>query len=101
MITSLELAISGASHELGLPSELVEKVYKAYWLAIKQVIQTLPLKEDLTEEDFSKLRASVNVPSLGKLYSSYDRVQGVKRRFKYLQQIKNNDQNKETQADVY
>lgn len=35
MITSLELAISGASHELGLPSELVEKVYKAYWLAVK------------------------------------------------------------------
>lgn len=35
MITSLELAISGASRELGLPSELVEKVYKAYWLAVK------------------------------------------------------------------
>lgn len=34
-MTTLELAISGASHELGLPSELVEKVYRAYWLAIK------------------------------------------------------------------
>lgn len=34
-MTSLELAISGASHELGIPSELVGKVYRAYWLAIK------------------------------------------------------------------
>lgn len=100
-MTALELAISGASHELGLPSELVGKVYRAYWLAIKQTIQALPLKEDLTEEDFSELRTSINVPSLGKLYSSYDRVQGVKRRFKYLQQIKDNAKDKETKTDVY
>ena len=100
-MTALDLAISGASHRLGLPSEIVGKVYRAYWLALKQVVQALPLKEDLTDEDFSKLRTSFNIPSLGKLYSSYGRVQGVKRRFKYLQQIKNNAQNKETQADVY
>lgn len=100
-MTALDLAISVASHELGLPSEVVERVYRAYWLALKQVIQALPLKEDLTDEDFSKLRTSFNIPSLGKLYSSYDRVQGVKSRFKYLQQIKNNAQNKETQTDVY
>ena len=100
-MTALELAISGASHELGIPSELVWRVYRAYWLAIKQTIQSLPLKEDLIEDDFSKLRTSINIPSLGKLYSSYDRVQGVKRRFKYLQQIKNNDQNKEIKTDVH
>ena len=100
-MTALESAIAGASHKLGLPSELVGKVYRAYWLAIKQAIQALPLKEDLTEDDFSELRVSINIPSLGKLYSSYDRVQGVKKRFKYLQQIRSNDQNKETKTNVY
>ena len=100
-MTALELAIAGASHKLGLSSELVGKVYRAYWLAIKQAIQTLPLKEDLAEDDFSELRVSVNIPSLGKLYSSYDRVQGVKKRFKYLQQIKDNAKNKETKTDVH
>ena len=100
-MTALELAISGTSCKLGIPSELVGKVYKAYWLAIKQMVQALPLKEELEQKDFSQLRTSINVPSLGKLYSNYDRVQGVKRRFKYLQQIKNNDQNKETEANVH
>lgn len=100
-MTVLELAISGASHELGIPSETVERIYRAYWLAIKQTIQALPLKENLTEEEFSKLRTSFNIPSLGKLSSSYDRVQGVKRRFNYLQQIKNNAKDKETEADVH
>ena len=100
-MTALDLAISVASHKLGLPSEIVGKVYRAYWLALKQVVQALPLKEDLTDEDFSKLRTSFNIPSLGKLYSSYDRVQGVKKRFKYLQQIKDNAKNKETETDVH
>lgn len=46
-MTSVEFAILKTSHELGFPSELVGKVYKAYWLAIKQMVQALPLKEEL------------------------------------------------------
>lgn len=34
-MTALDLAISVASHKLGLPSEIVGKVYRAYWLALK------------------------------------------------------------------
>lgn len=99
-MTALELAISEASKELNIPSELVGKTYRAYWLAIKQAIQALPLKEDLTKEEFSKLRTSVNIPSLGKMSVTWDKYQGVKKRFKYLQQIRKHDQNKEAEADV-
>jgi hypothetical protein len=38
MKTSLDIAIEKASHELNIPSELVESVYKAYWLVIRQAI---------------------------------------------------------------
>lgn len=100
-MTTLDLATSITSNKLCLPSKLVEKVYRAYWFAIKQHIQALPFKEDITEEDFLKLDASINIPSLGKLYSNYDRIKGVKKRFEYLQQIKNNAQNKETKTDVH
>lgn len=87
-MTSVEFAILKTSHELGFPSEIVGKVYRAYWLALKQVVQALPLKEDLTEENFSKLRTSFNIPSLGKMFVTFDRYQGVKRRFQYLSQIR-------------
>lgn len=100
-MTTLELAISKASHELGIPSELVQKVYRAYWLAIKQVVQALPFKQGLTEEEFHKLRTSVNIPSLGKIFVTWDRYQGVKRRFKYIQQIRNNAKYKEIKTDVH
>lgn len=88
-MTPIQSAILNASKELELPLELVQKVYRAYWLAIKQYIQALPLKENLDKENFCKLTTSINVPSLGKLYTTYDKIQGVRKRFEYLQKIRN------------
>lgn len=98
-MTSIEFAIKEASKQVGLPVELVDKVYKAYWKAIRDYIQSLDVK-DISESEFSSLRTSFNIPSLGKLYTNFSRVQGVKSRFEYLQKIKNNDFNKEIKADV-
>ena len=70
--------ITQISKELSLPYKVVDKVYKSYWRFIRDTIQNLPLKENLTEEDFQKLRTNFNIPSLGKLSCTYDRVKGVK-----------------------
>lgn len=80
--------IDKVSEELDLPRELVNKTYKAFWLFINQSIQSLPLKEDLSGEDFAKLRTNFNIPSLGKLSCTYDRMLGVKKRYKILKQIR-------------
>lgn len=44
--------ITQISKELSLPYKVVDKVYKSYWRFIRDTIQNLPLKENLTEEDF-------------------------------------------------
>ena len=80
--------IAKVSEELNLPKELVDRTYKAYWLSIKQHIQSLPLKEDINEEDFTKLRTNFNIGSLGKLTCTYDRMLGVKKRFNFIKQIR-------------
>lgn len=80
--------IEKVSKELGLPEELVDRTYKAYWLHIKNYIQTLPLKEDISEEDFNKLQTNINVPSLGKFTCTYDRMLGVKKRFELIKKIR-------------
>ena len=66
------------SKELNLPFRVVDKVYKSYWKSIRDTIQELPLKDDISEEEFQKLRTNFNIPSLGKLTCTYDRVKGVK-----------------------
>lgn len=80
--------VGKVSEELNLPREVVDKTYKAYWLFIKHHIQSLPLKENLNEEDFAKLRTNFNIPSLGKLHCTYDRMIGMKERLKFIKQIR-------------
>lgn len=80
--------VGKVSRELNLPREVVDKIYKAYWLFIKNHIQSLPLKENLNEEDFAKLRTNFNISSLGKLNCTYDRMLGMKKRYKLIKQIR-------------
>lgn len=82
--------IDKVSKELNISKTLVDKTYKAYWFFIKNHIQSLPLKENLNEEDFTKLKTNFNIPSLGKLTCTYDRVMGVKKKFKYIKSLREN-----------
>ena len=76
------------SKELNLPFRVVDKVYKSYWKSIRDTIQELPLKDDISEEEFQKLRTNFNIPSLGKLTCTYDRVKGVKQKYKYIRNLR-------------
>ena len=83
--------ISKVSQEMGLLPEVVDTAYKSYWKFIKQTIQSLPLKENLNEEDFAKLRTNFNIGSLGKLCVTYKHYIGIKKRFEYLRKIRDNE----------
>ena len=80
--------VGKVSRELNLPREVVDKTYKAYWLFIKNHIQSLPLKENLNEKDFAKLRTNFNITSLGKLCVTWDRLIGCKRRFEIIKKLR-------------
>lgn len=80
--------INTVSKDLNIPKEVVDLAYKSYWKFIKQTIQKLPLKENINEEDFSKLRTNFNIPSLGKMVCTFDRMIGVKKRYNYIKKLK-------------
>ena len=82
--------ISQVSKELDIPVEVVDKAYRSSFEFIKNKIQSLPLKEDINEEEFSKLRTNFNIPSLGKLVCTFDRMVGVKKRFNYIKKLREN-----------
>ena len=68
------------AEELNLPQDVVLKSYKAYWKFIRHTIEELPLKEDMDEGAFDKLRPNFNIPNLGKLVCPYDRYIGQKKK---------------------
>lgn len=80
--------ISIVSEELDLPKELVENTYKAYWNFIRATIEELPLKTELTQAEYSNLRTSINIPSLGKLNCTYNRYIGIRNRFNIINKIR-------------
>lgn len=80
--------IKNVSKDIGIPIEIVDKVYKAFWLYIRNSVQELPLKEELTETEFLSLRPNINIPSLGKFTCTYDRYKGVKEKFNYIKTLK-------------
>lgn len=97
---SLEDIIKEVSKELSLPEDVVTKAYMSFWEFIRNSIQELPLKEDLTEEEFNKLKVNYNIPSIGKLYLTYPRYRALKDRSKYFKSLQNDYNNKENQTIV-
>ena len=75
--------VNKLSKELGLPEEVIVNTYKSYWLAIKELVEQIPLKEDYSQEEFSRLRTCFNIPSLGKLYCTYDDYVRAKNKYNY------------------
>ena len=80
--------ITQVSKNLNLPVNVVDKVYKSYWKFIRTTIQELPIKETMSEEDFKQLRTNFNIPSLGKLSCTYDRLRRVRERYKYIKNLR-------------
>lgn len=81
-------AIKQVAIELELPPQVVKEAYESYWTYIRNNIKALPLKEDLSKEDFDVLRTNFNIPSIGKLSCTYDRMVRVKQGFGYLKKLR-------------
>ncbi len=98
-MTYIEI-INKVSKDTGISVEVVDKAYKALWLYIRNSIQELPLKGELTETEFLTLRPNFNIPSLGKLTCTYQRYLGVRDRFNYINKLRSNAKAKRDKTDV-
>ena len=76
------------SKRLGLSKDLVNKIYKAYWKSVKEHITSMPLKKDLSDEEFMELQPNVNIPSLGKFCVTLDRYKAMNKAFRNKTKIK-------------
>lgn len=90
ILPSLDIIAKEVAKKLDIPTQLVLDTYKAFWGYIKSNIVNLPLKEDLSEEDFNSLQRNFNLPYLGKFYCNYDSWLKAKNHLNY----KNNDRHK-------
>ena len=81
-------AIKQVSTELGLPPQVVKEAYESFWTFIRNNIKALPLKEDLSKEEFDKLRTNFNIPSIGKMSVTWERYLGKKKQWELLNSMR-------------
>ena len=81
-------AIKQVSTELGLPPQVVKEAYESFWTYIRNNIKALPLKEDLSKEEFDKLRTNFNIPSIGKMSVTWERYLGKKKQWELLNSMR-------------
>lgn len=79
-----EEIVSKVAASMGLNEKTVDRIYRAYWKAVKKHISTLPLKQDLSDNEFLQLQPNVNIPSIGKLYVTLDRYKKLKKKYQKL-----------------
>lgn len=91
---TLDEMISKVAREQNLPVRTVEKIYKSYWKAVREYICSLPLKEDLSDDEFMQLQPNINIPSIGKLHVTLDRYRNMKKMYK-IKTEQNNATHKE------
>lgn len=85
----IKAIVKKISEELNIPEKTVLFAYTNFWKFIKSKIEDLPLKEELTEEEFKQLQVSFNLPSLGKLSTNYHRVTGMNKKINNIKKKKN------------
>lgn len=83
------------SEELGVSERAIKEAYKGFFEFIRERVTSLPLKENLTEEEFNQLKTNFNIPSLGKLHCTYDRYLAVNSQSKYIKKLKEEYEDKE------
>ena len=98
MSNILDWATGQVAKELNISPALSQLIYKSYWKFIRSSISDLEL-DNITEEDFKKLTTNFNIPYIGKLYTSYDKIQKYNRRIKYLENVKVKRDKADVQSD--
>lgn len=81
------------AYQLGRTPQEIENIYKAYWKCIKYHIERLPLKTDMTEEEFKKMKTSFSLKFLGKIACTYDKFKKVKKNLKRHESTSKNKTN--------
>ena len=58
-------------------------------------VTNLPLKENLNKNAFDRLKVNINIPSIGKLYCTWDKYKAIKKRYKNIIELYHDTNNKE------
>lgn len=85
--------------DLGVNEDVVKDVFVTTWNFIKEKIGDLPLTEEISEDDFNKMKTAFVLPGLGMLGCNYKFYR--KTRNKFLNEHKNDKDKRNKATEEY
>ena len=78
-----EIKAEEIADKYGIDVEIVMEIIKSPYDFIQKKTKELDFKNDLTREEFDKMKTNFNIPGIGKLYASfylYNEIQKKKKK---------------------
>lgn len=85
MNSILNWATEQVARELGISPTLAHLIYKSYWKFVRDSIKDIDI-DNMAKEDFSSITTNFTIPYIGKLYTSFDKVEKYRKKVKYLEE---------------
>jgi spore coat polysaccharide biosynthesis protein SpsF (cytidylyltransferase family) len=63
----------------------IEAVYESQWDFMVDTVEDIDF-DTVTEEDFKSLKTNFNIPTLGKFYTTFNKVKNVRRKSRELRE---------------
>lgn len=79
---------------------LVRKLYKAYWLFVKEKISQMEFGGNLSEEEFKKSRYSITVPHIGRLACTWRMYNEIRNDINHIKEIRKEEQNESEESET-
>lgn len=78
--------------ELKIPEEVVHVAYKSYWEFASDIFSKVDI--DLSEQELANQKLSINIPGIGKFYTSFEKIQNVNKKINIIRENKKHENKK-------
>ena len=77
---------------------LMEKLYRAYWLFVKEKILEMDFSRKLTEKEFEESKLSITIPHIGRLACTWKMYNEINNDLKRIKEIRKDNQDERDES---
>lgn len=79
---------------------LTEKLYRAYWLFVKEKILEMDFSRKLTEKEFEESKLSVTIPHIGRLACTWKMYNEINEDINHIKELRKEEQNESEESET-
>lgn len=79
---------------------LMEKLYRAYWLFVKEKILEMDFNRKLTEKEFEESKLSITIPHIGRLACTWKMYNEINDDINHIKELRKEEQNETEESET-